>query len=50
MNNVASLILPAVIGLVTGIGHGVISEQLNLPFSLAEQILPSSSFESPWNN
>ena len=49
MNNVASLVLPAVIGLVTGIGHGIISEHLNLPFSLAEQIIPASSLESPWN-
>ncbi len=49
MSNVASLVLPAVIGLVAGIGHGIVSEQLNLPFSLAEQIIPTSSFESPWN-
>ncbi len=50
MNNLASLVLPAVIGLVAGIGHGIVSEQLNLPFSLAEQIFPASSLESPWNN
>ncbi|MDJ0650074.1 MAG: hypothetical protein QNJ60_15390 [Xenococcaceae cyanobacterium MO_188.B19] len=49
MNNLASLVLPAVIGLVTGIGHGIASEYLNLPFSLAEQIIPSSNLESLWN-
>ena len=45
MNNLASFFLPAVIGLVTGIGHGVISEKLDLPMSLTEQIVPSTQVQ-----
>ncbi|MGK7896415.1 MAG: hypothetical protein AB4372_23065 [Xenococcus sp. (in: cyanobacteria)] len=41
MNNFASLLLPAVIGLVSGIGHGITSHYLDLPFSLTEQIFPT---------
>ena len=43
MNNLPSLFLPAIVGLLTGIGHGIVSEHLELPFSLTEQIFPSSS-------
>ena len=39
MNNFASLVLPAVLGLIAGIGHGINSHYQELPFSLAEQIL-----------
>ena len=42
MNNLASIFLPAVIGLMSGIGHGIVSDRLDLPFSLTEQILPNS--------
>jgi hypothetical protein len=49
MNNLPSLFLPAIFGLLTGIGHGIISEHLDLPFSLTQQIISSSSFESSWN-
>ena len=49
MNNLPSLFLPAIVGLLTGIGHGIVSDHLELPFSLTEQIFPSSSFESSWN-
>ena len=50
MNNFSSLILPAVLGLVAGIGHGISSHYQELPFSLAEQIIQplaveQSSFE-----
>ena len=45
MNNLGSLILPAIIGLLSGIGHGITSHNLDLPFSLTEQLIPSSSFE-----
>ena len=38
MNYLPSLLLPALFGLLTGIGHGVIAEKLDLPFSLTEQI------------
>lgn len=49
MNNLSSLFLPAIVGLLTGIGHGIVSDHLELPVSLAEQILPSSNFESSGN-
>lgn len=39
MNNFASLVLPAVFGLIAGIGHGISSHYQELPFSLSEQIL-----------
>ena len=45
MNNIASLVLPAIIGLVTGIGHGITSHHLDLPFSLTEQLNPLSSID-----
>ena len=41
MNNFASLVLPAVIGLVSGIGHGITSHYLDLPLSLTEQLFPT---------
>ena len=43
MKNLASLVLPAVIGLVAGIGHGVTSHNLDLPFSLTDQLILSST-------
>ncbi len=46
MNNLSSFILPAVIGLFTGIGHGFVSEKLDLPQSLAEQIVPTTQVQS----
>ncbi len=46
MNSVASLILPAIIGLLAGVGHGVTSHQQDLPFSLTEQVLQSMSGDS----
>ena len=49
MNNVASLILPAIIGLLAGVGHGVTSHQQDLPFSLTEQVLQSMKADSSWN-
>lgn len=41
MKNLASLILPGMIGLVTGIGHGITSHHLDLPFFLTEQAASS---------
>lgn len=41
MKNLASLILPGIVGLVAGIGHGITSHHLDLPFSLTEQAAPS---------
>ena len=45
MNNFSSLILPAVLGLVAGIGHGINSHYQELPFSLAEQIIQPLAVE-----
>lgn len=48
MKNLASYLLPSVLGLVAGIGHGIASHYQDLPFSLADQVIesvqPSSSF------
>ena len=38
MNNLVALILPAALGLIAGISHGVVSHQANLPMSLSDQI------------
>jgi len=40
MNRFASLIFPAILGLVAGVGHGVLSHHAGLPVSLTEQFLP----------
>ena len=41
MKNWASFILPSILGLVAGIGHGITSHHQELPFSLAEQVVES---------
>ncbi len=41
MNQFASLFLPAVLGLLTGVAHGISSHYQDLPFSLTEQVLQS---------
>ncbi|WP_293057479.1 MULTISPECIES: hypothetical protein [unclassified Okeania] len=38
MNNFASLVLPAILGIITGVGHGIISHKADLPVSLTEQV------------
>jgi hypothetical protein len=43
MNYLASLLVPAALGLFAGIGHGVVSHYANLPVSLSDQLLPSSA-------
>jgi hypothetical protein len=45
MNQFASLFLPAVLGLLAGITHGVTSHDLDLPFSLTEQVWQSMQAE-----
>ena len=49
MNSLASLILPAFVGLMAGIGHGIISHKADLPLSLTDQflqiLLPSQGLE-----
>lgn len=38
MKNFASLALPAILGLITGVGHGIISHNADLPVSLTKQV------------
>jgi hypothetical protein len=38
MNPLTSLLFPVFFGLMAGIGHGVISDHNNLPFSLMDQL------------
>ena len=45
MNHLASLVLPAIIGLFAGVGHGITAHNLDLPLSLSDQLIPSSSLE-----
>jgi len=39
MSNFASLVLPAFIGLLAGLGHGWVSHEAGLPVSLGEQLV-----------
>lgn len=39
MNRLASLVLPAALGLIAGISHGVVAHSMDLPMSLSEQLL-----------
>ena len=41
MNTTASLIIASVLGLVSGMSHGVVSHYQDLPFSLPEQVVES---------
>ena len=43
MKDLASFIIPSILGLVAGIGHGVVSHHQDLPFSLSEQVIESIS-------
>ena len=49
MKNLASFVLPSILGLVAGIGHGVASHQHELPFSLAEQVIESVQPRNSFN-
>ncbi len=44
MNYLAALVLPAALGLIAGIGHGVVSHCADLPMRLSEQL--SQPFEA----
>lgn len=50
MNNIASLVLPSVLGLIAGIGHGITSHYQQLPFSLTDQVLQSITIEQSFDN
>ncbi|MEO1132614.1 MAG: hypothetical protein AAFX40_07905 [Cyanobacteria bacterium J06639_1] len=41
MSSLKSFILPALLGFVAGIGHGVVSHHTDLPLSLGEQFFPA---------
>ncbi|WP_192901127.1 MULTISPECIES: hypothetical protein [Okeania] len=38
MKNFTFLVLPAILGIITGVGHGIISHKADLPVSLTEQV------------
>ena len=48
--NLASLILPAILGLMTGVGHGVLSHQEDLPISLTAQLQLSLQINHSFEN
>ncbi|MGB3298171.1 MAG: hypothetical protein WBA76_07865 [Phormidesmis sp.] len=39
MNNFAPLLLPALLGLMAGISHGMVSHYTGLPMSLNQQLI-----------
>ena len=46
MNNFSFLILPALLGLIAGAGHGVVAHYADLPMSLGDQFLrPLQSYD-----
>ncbi|MGB3786879.1 MAG: hypothetical protein WA949_02640 [Phormidesmis sp.] len=48
MNYLASLVVPAALGLIAGLAHGVVSHTMDLPVPLSEQILmPLESVQPP---
>ncbi len=49
MNNLASFILPSILGLLAGIGHGISSHHQQLPFSLADQVVESVQGDRTFN-
>ncbi|MEO1791156.1 MAG: hypothetical protein AAFR25_02900 [Cyanobacteria bacterium J06629_19] len=49
MNQLASLFLPAALGLVAGMAHGVVSHAMDLPMSLGEQVVLPLVESDPWS-
>ncbi|MEO1590316.1 MAG: hypothetical protein AAFU71_03375 [Cyanobacteria bacterium J06632_22] len=47
MIQLRDLLLPAVIGLVAGIGHGVVSHHADLPLSLVDQVIQPLQASEP---
>ncbi len=41
MKNLAPYLVPSILGLIAGIGHGIASHFQELPFSLADQVIES---------
>ena len=50
MNKFAALFLPAALGLIAGISHGVVSHSMGLPMSLGEQVLQPMGTSQPMRN
>lgn len=46
MPNLAFLMGPALVGLIAGISHGIVSHQADLPLSLTDQLLQPLANES----
>lgn len=40
MSSLNALIMPALLGLLAGVSHGILTHHAGLPHSLAEQFLP----------
>lgn len=49
MKTLASYLLPSILGLVAGIGHGITSHNQHLPFSLADQVIESVTGQQSFN-
>lgn len=50
MNRLAALVLPAALGLIAGISHGVVSHSMDMPVSLTEQVLQPLGASQPLRN
>ncbi|MEM6868996.1 MAG: hypothetical protein AAF528_11520 [Cyanobacteria bacterium P01_C01_bin.121] len=48
MNYLASLLLPATLGLIAGMAHGAVSHMMDLPMSLSEQVAAPLVESDPW--
>lgn len=46
MNHLHSLVVSTVLGLLTGIGHGIYAHQQNLPLSLGEQVVQAIAVDT----
>ena len=45
MNSFAFLVTPAMLGLIAGVAHGVVSHYADLPLALTDQVKQSVSIE-----
>jgi len=50
MSHLKYLILPALLGLVAGMGHGFIAHSANLPVSLTDQFFQALQPSNTWKN
>ncbi len=50
MNQLASLVLPACLGLLTGMGHGIYAHQQDFPFSLTEQMIQATPINAAFED